>query len=543
MRPTDLGLPAKFPTFRPGQYATAVDLAASEKRFSLLAAPPGSGKSLIYMAVAKLLGPSTRTLILTGTKGLQRQLLSDFSSIGLLDIRGQSNYRCVALDDKLSQYGVTGAGCNDGPCHVGVDCDLRNNGCHYYDTVALAKDSNLVITNYAYWLAQGRYSDPLALGDFDLLVLDEAHRAADWLVGFCAISLSKPEIKDLLAMELPPATEGLAAWAEWAVAARQAAKDEYSRVQTSGTDKRSRIKTLLRLSVLGRDLDALFKSPTSRSEAPRRDAKVPGMVTDWVTSDSARTATLAPVWGHAYAEPYLFRGIPRVLLSSATLSPESGRYLGIPPDDADFHEVESTFPSAHRPIIYIPTTRVDHRMQEGNVRQWISRIDQIVGGRLDRKGIIHTHSYARAVEVLKRSKHADIMLTHTSRLTRAVVDEFLRAFPPAVLVSPAVEEGWDFAGTDCEYQIIAKLPFLDTRGPIEQARVKSDKGYSNHVTAQTIVQMSGRPVRSSDDRAETFIIDDHWRWFRKRGTFPKWFKQAWQVCGAVPSPPQPIRRN
>ena len=44
----------------------------------------------------------------------------------------------------------------------------------------------------------------------------------------------------------------------------------------------------------------------------------------------------------------------------------------------------------------------------------ITRIDNIIGGRLDRKGIIHTRSYKRAMEVVERSKHSSMMMAHNS---------------------------------------------------------------------------------------------------------------------------------
>ena len=59
--PRDLDLP--FDYFRPGQLEMAETLAAADERFSVLSAPTGSGKSLIYMTLAKLLGIQLQPLV------------------------------------------------------------------------------------------------------------------------------------------------------------------------------------------------------------------------------------------------------------------------------------------------------------------------------------------------------------------------------------------------------------------------------------------------------------------------------------------------
>jgi Rad3-related DNA helicase len=539
LTPLECGLPRKFTEFRPGQLESAFDLVSSEKRFSLLAAPTGTGKSLIYMAVSRLLG--ARTLILVGTKGLQAQLMADFEQIGLADIRGQVNYRCLALDGDLADYGNPGAGCNDGPCHAGIFCSLKKAGCLYYDAQAWAKASNVVVSNYAYWLVIGRHSDPLAVGNFDLIILDEAHSAPDWLARFCAVDLDAGEVKLLLDLDLPPINEGVAVWAEWARGAAAIAREreEDARRQLRGLmfGRQRATRELLRLVSVGRELEELGKAYAwKRGEPSSREVHMPGMQTDWVAEKTPKGARFSPVWAHAYAEPYLFRHCPRVILSSATLSRDITKYLGIDRHQSDYHEVRSGFDPERRPFTYIPTTRVDRHSNEGQVRIWLRRIDTIIGDRLDRKGIIHTRSYARARTILERSRHRNLMIGHEPRSTRAAVARFKDADAPRVLVSPAVEEGFDFPGLECSYQIIAKVPFIDGRSPVVRARSKSDSGYLNYVAALSLVQQVGRGMRSADDLCETFIVDDHWKWFRKAVRFPTWFKKAWRQSRQPPAP-------
>jgi len=548
MNPSDLNLPAKFTSFRPGQLDSAMDLATSDARFRLLSAPTGTGKSLIYLTAAQLL--SARTLILVGTKGLQEQLCSDFRVMGMADIRGQGNYPCSAVKTggELSHFALSGPqGCDTGPCRIGLHCSMKpkddpnyeyQDGCHYYDAQTAAGLSPIVVSNYAYWMAIGRFSDPHAIGKFDLIILDEAHTAPDWLTGFCAVELRQREIKKLFGLGLPPLDEGVAVWADWASHALGLCETLYTSLREDllrGGNRQSLTKQLFRISRIGRDLRALSLARTwKRTDAPNKDARMPGLQTDWIGEETKWGARFSPVWAHAYAEPYLFRGIENVILTSATLSKDVARYLGIPEDQYHYYDSHEGFPAKRRPLIYIPTTRVDFRMVEGQKRQWISRIDQIIDGRRDRKGIIHSRSYARAQEIKQRSRHGSIMMVHSSRTRQETVDRFKRSKAPAILVSPSVEEGFDFPHDECRYQIIAKVPFVDGRSPVTKARSKADKRYLNYVAGLTIVQQVGRSTRAGDDWSETLIIDDHWRWFKSKPNFPKWFTRAWKTKRQVP---------
>jgi len=513
VQPTDLNLPTHFTSFRTGQDDAAIELLSSPHRFLLLSAPTGSGKSLIYMTLSRLL--DARTLVLTGTKGLQTQLMSDFHPMGMVDIRGHANYPCgvprassLGPRDLLTTSGLSsksGASWSD-------VCTTDRESCSYLAALSTARESNLVITNYAYWLTMERVNNANALGEFDLLILDEGHTAPDWLASFCKFSLHSSLLRDLLDLDLPKPDDDFIEWAKSAVVALSARRDDHR----TFTDA-----ALTALVALERNLSGLLSSTS----------------VEWLTETTRYGIKLSPVWAREFAEPYLFRSIPHILLTSATLSPEIRTYMGISINDSTYLEAGKGFDHRRRPFIYVPTTRVGRKMSEGDTRVWMNRIDSIIDGRLDRKGIIHTRSYARAKEIVTRSRHADVMLVHRPRDTAEVVAMFKNSTAPSVLVSPAVEEGFDFPGLQCSYQIIVKVPFLDMRDPITKARSKTDECYSNYVTGQSLVQMVGRGMRAPDDICETLIIDDHWSWFRKSTIFPHWFRRAWRRSNTIPTPP------
>jgi ATP-dependent DNA helicase DinG len=552
MKPSELGLPPKFTAYRTGQYDAIVDLACSDKRFLLASIPTGGGKSPIYISVAQLL--EARTLVLTANRALQEQLKQDFGAMRMEDIRGQSNYKCKALDrgGELELLGRPGQNCDEGPCHVGAACSLKNRGCLYFDQVRIASKAPLVVSNYAYWLTMGRWSFEEKIGEFDFLVCDEAHRIPDILAEFCAIRLDRFEVRLLLGMELPPIDEGTEIWMEWAQHALKECKLVYEATKGQfanphNPDRRGTSNRLKRIKAIGRQLADLAKASSvwRRGEPGAPSVWMPGAQTDWVMQPTEHGVQFLPIWAHAYAEEYLFRAIPKILLTSATLQPAIARYLGIPKEKYEYREYDSTFDPNRRPIMWIPTTGVSAKITTGQRRILYNRMDAIIGARLDRKGIVMPRSYDRMDEVTDASRHTDIMISHGRRHTREAVLDYKMSDAPRVLVSPAIDEGFDFPDDECRYIIIIKVPFIDHRDTLMQARHRSDNKYMNYLVSQTLIQQAGRGWRSEKDWCEVFILDDNIMWFwaagRKQNLWPGYFRKSYRKLSCESDAPS--RKN
>ena len=246
-------------------------------------------------------------------------------------------------------------------------------------------------------------------------------------------------------------------------------------------------------------------------------------------TDDGRIWRFECIWPYKYRE-LLFRGVKRVILMSATLRPKTLSLLGISSRDYDFREWGRQFPAANGPVVWVPTARVVHRMTNEDRGQWLERINEIVSWGKDRKGLVHSVSYARAKEIGNYiTDSANTILNGAadpdSATARQSYERFLKAAPGAVLVSPSFSTGWDFAGRSAEYQIISKIAFPDTRSKVMQARTADDRGYGNYLAAQELVQSSGRIQRFDKDRGQTLLIDDSWSWFKGQASeyLPKWF--------------------
>jgi Rad3-related DNA helicase len=127
------------------------------------------------------------------------------------------------------------------------------------------------------------------------------------------------------------------------------------------------------------------------------------------------------------------------------------------------------------------------------------------------------------------------------------LDRFRDSPSPAILISPAITTGYDFAYSQCEYSIVVKMPFADSRSPIMAARAKADPEYIPYLTAQTLVQSCGRGMRAADDQCETLVLDGSIKWFSRpqdkkgfRHLLPSWFIRQLVYADRQPEPLPPL---
>lgn len=501
--PNTFGLPDKFHEWRTNQDAAVESIVNSTKRFIMMVQPTGSGKSLCYMAASVLNGG--RTLILTSTKGLQDQLVDDFGNMStkVEAIKGKNAYKCP----------VSHVTANYGPCLLGKPCMLKAKGCPYYDQLRRAKAADIVITNYAFWLS----NEPDVLGKFDMLVLDEAHASVQHLLDGMGVHISKKESD----MFLP-----------WV------AKDNPDDCLKWGLDLCDMVDERVKgLHLVSGEL--VYEDERSVIDFLKKVRQLKTMRRDNMAVDrSDKTVAFDPIWPAGMGEPYLFRGIDKVVLTSATVTMKTAELLGMDQGEVAYDEYPSTFPLHRRPVYYIPTVRVDHRIDNVGYKLWVTRIDQIIRSRFQHKGVIHTVSYDRKNRVMNSSEHSDIMVTHDSRNTLKVVERFKEMDPPAVLLSPSMVTGWDFPYEQCRWQIVGKVPFPDSRSKVMKARGDKDPTYAYYLTMQALVQAAGRGMRAEDDYCETIIIDDHFQWFnyKYRQFAPQAFREAVQMVRTIPEP-------
>lgn len=103
MLPSDYSLPPKFTSYRPSQLVALDRISESDKKYILLQAPTGSGKSLVASTLQKML--STRVLYVCKTIQLQQQFKSDFPYAELL--MGRANYPVYMQPEKFPRINAS----------------------------------------------------------------------------------------------------------------------------------------------------------------------------------------------------------------------------------------------------------------------------------------------------------------------------------------------------------------------------------------------------------------------------------------------------
>lgn len=508
--PADMGLSC-FSSWRPGQIQAIEEYIHYQGRFLAQNMGTGFGKSGVCIADGFFTG---NTLVLTSTKALQKQYMDDFSASGLVDVRGQANYTCT-----YKSYA------NGDPytCDEGADHKCRgrkDRTCSYSQAVDTAVGSQFVVTNYSYWVSLGRAeSCPLAP---HLLVLDEAHAAHDELCSIMTGIFHPVELSSALAGEMVPELKTPSQISEWInprlYLVQQRLEELKANLDSGNKQVRASYRKTKEL------LNRLTLLAVADNEHWEMEISSDGVI------------TCSPVWASPYTEQWLFRGAPKILLVSATVGQKSLELLGIKGKGGEktgnvfrFSCYPWDFPPENQPVYYCPTVRVDFRMDLMAEQRLIAFMVKVCREREDRKGIIHSVSYDRGKWIAVELSRAGIkgVLTHDPGQVEQAIETYKQANHPMVLISPVVTTGYDFPGTDCEYQIIMKVPTPDTRSPIMKRRCKEDPEYKPYLVAQTICQAVGRGRRSAQDSCETFIPDVYFGdlWAKHQQFFPPDFRK------------------
>lgn len=507
--PRQLGLPEKFDRWHDHQ-EEALDFAVrSTRRFPTMCAPTGFGKTVTYIGAAiKLRG---RACILTSSKALQDQLAREFASVGLVDIRGRTNYPC-----KLRR-GLT--------CEEGSVSNCPHKGkpeCDYSRATMEATCAQLVVSNYAAWTAANYYGR--GWGQFDLLILDEAHDAPGHLANAMRTVFTDKECHSLLPPPRNGAEQPMDVWKKWAVAAVPIAN---TLLQEAKAGLYGDVVPVARLRAYNHAKNLWMRTMTIAYCNPA----------DWIADSAPMGYVFDPINPARYAERMLFLKVPKVLLVSATVQAKTLAQLGIERAMSEFKEYPSTFDLVRCPVYHVPTQKMCY--SDSGPGPWITAIDQTMWGRRDRKGMIHTVSYRRAQTVLQNCRYADDMYYNVEgSSTSAAIESFLLSAPPTTLVSPSVTTGYDFPLTACEYQLVPKLPF-PVNSKILTARTHLDRDYVFHLVTQILVQTCGRIMRLPEDRGETIILDDNIDWFIRHlvRLAPKWFTLRLDRLQVLPPAP------
>lgn len=513
-----------FPSFREGQQEAIEAILgafAAGKKYAILDAPTGSGKSPIGVTVSRFF---EKSFYITGSKMLQDQLLRDFGADPEIeDLKGRNAYTCIYWDEcpDAGSKPAAHVPCSEGFCKVKGKASCQfclPQGlpplCPYFHQAGLAARASLAVMNFSSFLYQINFAKRFT--ERNLLIIDEAHNTESQLLDFVSLTLSDISI-DIPLPELKSAKEYQAYFKE---------KDlpGIIRLKILEATQEEKVKDIDRWSNLKSKLDAFMQADPA------------GWVCQWKVSSRGRirTVELKPIFVNEFARKHMFRIADHVLLMSATIiSPKiMCDSLGIRMDDVYVHAMPNLFPPEHRPIFFDSSVgAMSYRNRQATLPKMIKKITEICRNHDGLRGIIHTHNFWLSEQIVegvppdvrKRLLYQKEFFSKQELLKRHEQEE------GSIIIGPAWHEGLDLKDDLGRFAIICKVPFPSAKdNPQLKARMDLSQDYYNYVTALKLVQSYGRTVRSLEDWAITYILDGDFGWFRYRASdmMPAWFEEV-----------------
>lgn len=514
-----LGLPGKFTDWRDDQYAAVDAITKCIKPHFLADLPTGVGKSLVGVGAHRM--TSKRAIYLCGTKQLQDQIMRDFGDIAVT-LKGRANYPCALKYDEFPA--VT---CEDCSLSKPSNCSQFQN-CEYYQQKERAKVAPLAILNNAYYLNEVNGFNSSFAGA-ELLVADEIDALDNALMSYIEFRISTKQLEryGLNPPSNPDLKENWLTWIPGAVdRLNQTARTisstlQFANFQSWGKDQieRNRIKKSMekladKLIVLQADLDRswLFYSSTDHGQ------------TEWV---------FKPINVGGYANRYLWRysdfavGMSGTIFSADIMCQE----LGI--TDCDYMQLPCPFPVENRPIYYKPIVSLTHSSMMSELPVLAAAIDSELENYPNRKVLIHTVSYAVRNYLMENLSCNNRLVTHESGTRELALENFKASREPLVMLSPSFDRGVDLRASDnCGAVMVCKMPYLSLGDPQVKAKTQTPGGWTWYAlkTAQTLVQMTGRSVRSETQQCDTFIYDRQFSRLlsQTKNIIPDWWQAAIQ---------------
>jgi ATP-dependent DNA helicase DinG len=498
--------------FREYQKSAIEFIVGSGKKVTVACLPTGAGKSLIGTVAAGVLGAGT---YLVHSRALQVQLQEDFPELPIL--WGRGNYECLRSERVIS--------CAECSHTKSNPCPNKASRCEYVTAKRIALQAPVRILNYDYWITEANYVG--SFGDEEFVIIDEADALEGVMAKFVGLEFSEGMMRNL----------GLATPKYKTTASEKSLDDWRSWANTA----------LFKVNRKLVDVIRIIGDYESDPELIRRKEKLSGILRklkmfiecvddtwlyeekDW---DGKRSISFKPTWiTRELAEKYVWEHGRKFVLMSATFPPLPvlAKVLGLSMGDIAYREFPSTFPVENRPVNLKPVANLVYKDMEVESVKVVNEVRRLLEVHKEEKGLIHVVSYKLSRMVMDIGDPR--LITHNGGNKIDIVEEFKNSELPLVMVSPSSERGISLDGEMCRWICWVKAPFLSLADKLVKARIyKSSVGSlwykSNALMA--VVQGCGRAVRSKEDHAVTYILDQQIVKLltENPGLVPKWFLEA-----------------
>lgn len=535
------------PSFR--QYQEEATIEAAKALFVegynnvILDLPTGVGKSPTNVTLALLANElfDDKAFYTTPQKSLRNQLANDDDLNEHVEmLKARRDYTC----------GATGKNSDECPVNLSSDKSCRaTDGCTYWAAKMDAINSDIAAITFAMLVVDNyippvdEYGNPISFDDRGMLIVDEVHglegQVSSLFAGFTAsfyklpdrvFEPAIPELRrlmqraerndDLILLEdAKPILKAIADRAQ-----------EYAYEFREDQDRQSEVDAC-------KDYQRKLSYAINESEEEDRPwvIDIEPQDVSWRNATDDVKVEVQPIDVDRFLQKFVWsRGEKRVL-SSATI-PYPGKpevwaeRIGLDPDRTKLISKPMPFPAENRQVH--THSSIDKFSGGGDEENWneiINTINEIHANHKGQKGLVHTASYDRAQKLADSLGH-DRVYVHSQEEDTSEEIRRWQESDKDIMASPSMMEGVDLYDDRARWQILLKVPYLQSG----DSRVKfmlderKDWEWYYQEAYMDLVQSVGRAVRSSDDFASYYVLDESFKDVMGRVTPPTWFMEAIQ---------------
>ncbi|MDE1862552.1 MAG: ATP-dependent DNA helicase [Thaumarchaeota archaeon] len=499
----------------------------------VLSAPTGVGKSLIAATLARYFGKS---FVITASKQLQDQYSKDLRFFN--PVKGKSNFACLKL---MEQQGVSGGEARQA-LQRGLSCDrglceetVRANGkevkeyckfkprmgemeqqpkvpyCFYYDQKFRALASDHSLWNYAAYFQLKRFGRK-AYADYiskPVAIFDEAHKIEDQIIQFIGIdvynvhmtecgidarsySLSDPEVVIQLVDDL--------------------ARSYSQQIRDLQESRKFQVNPDYMLLA---KLESRYER-MANSHAELETNKDNFVINDPYFDDRGglRSLSIKPLDISKYVRTF-FDDDTQVFMSATIDKASFCENTGLDPSKVAFVDTpKSPFLPDRRRISFLNVRKLSYSSRWEDELAVISKIDEVLSKHEGERGLILTSSEKRCLDIrnnLSEKNRGRIRICHSRNedgMTQEEVIQNHAADADGVLLSSSLWEGVDLKDDLSRFQIIAKAPYPNLSEKRTKIKMQRFPLWYKSQTLVKLLQGFGRSIRSEDDWAVTYVLDE-----------------------------------
>jgi Rad3-related DNA helicase len=512
-------------------------------KFFLLNLPVGSGKSHLALMISdwykRNVNKTARVDIITNSKILQDQYSGTYESIS--DLKGKDNYECESYSCSCAQ-GSEFNRLNKTSCE----------SCPYSYSRENFISGGISLTNFYLYILYSIYNPKLMESrDARVLIVDESHEFDDVMSDFISIKITETVVKKFKfsnESEVIKKLKSVSSILDYVDFLKYLSGEIVTTVEQMegglSTQRRNirEDKRDLKISKLLKTKNTDVKVMQLVTDLKQYQLKIEVFLkeykentnnwvleSNWNEKTRQKELSLEPIWAYDYLDKYVFSQYDMVFLMSGTILDKNlfCQLNGLDVSKAVYYSIPSPFPLRNRPIFYMPLGKMSYKSKEETFKKYIPYIKKLLDKYKNKKGIIHTNSFELA-KWIENSIKDPRLIFHDSSNKDEMLKFHKESDKPTVIVSPSMDTGVSFDNDDARFQIIAKVPYPSLGSQKNKLRQSNNPDWYSWKTVAGLIQMTGRPVRSDMDYADTIIIDGGFGDVMKHSShfIPEWIQEA-----------------